>query len=443
MGNRKKKRSKTSAQRRRHLSDVSKRSGTSHPGRGLAKAVLESVSKTESFESPIELEMVLSRLFGQIWGESEVGKLEIVGEAISTILDNTRTNDPNAGLLLAGLASVAPPDSRARVAEFDSNCSISDRNEWKRPDWFDLIGRAELVEGFTVTDIFGDQRNYLLAFSYPGIAPAGDHVVLAMPDYNLHLVKDMMVMPGHEALASVSDLIEPDFMKVAEVDRQFAANDLTKHLTITDLTVGPPFSDTSAESRFLVGARVAALAAAQEVDSEPMADAERRNVVNAYLRSASARDLLLANPQIGLGQENLRSLIQMFVDFAVDYGVGDPQRWSPIAVEVFLVDWAPSKVVWEAADLPAVPVVLRDFVAWCGRRTKLPKTAWGLTVAAVDKLTEDFLTSAADPATDSSSTAILRQMMADGVQPDDPDQMNEWIANYNANLPPIDHRPAR
>jgi len=70
----------------------------------------------------------------------------------------------------------------------------------------------------------------------------------------------------------------------------------------------------------------------------------------------------------------LRMLASYFVDFAADYGAGDPLRWSPIAVEIVLTDWFPRKVVAEDVTASAVPDALRRFTRYAGRRKACRKS---------------------------------------------------------------------
>ena len=57
--------------------------------------------------------------------------------------------------------------------------------------------------------------------------------------------------------------------------------------------------------------------------------------------------------------EDHRVLIDSLVWFGADYGPGDPLRWSPVSVEIVLVDWFPRKVVDDVERLARLPDALR------------------------------------------------------------------------------------
>jgi hypothetical protein len=44
---------------------------------------------------------------------------------------------------------------------------------------------------------------------------------------------------------------------------------------------------------------------------------------------------------------------------------GDPQRWSPVAVEILLADWIPRKITARAEQLSKAPDLLRAFIRFC------------------------------------------------------------------------------
>jgi len=45
-----------------------------------------------------------------------------------------------------------------------------------------------------------------------------------------------------------------------------------------------------------------------------------------------------------LDDDDHRDLLDQFLWFGIDYGPGDPLRWSPVAVEILLADWIPRKI---------------------------------------------------------------------------------------------------
>ena len=98
--------------------------------------------------------------------------------------------------------------------------------------------------------------------------------------------------------------------------------------------------------------------------------------------------------------------------FGVDYGPGDPLRWSPVAVEIILVNWIPRKIVADAVYLSKAPELLRAFVRFChaerGIRTELTRD----TLAAIDVYEPDYQRTIRSPRPQ-GPMALLAAMGAD------------------------------
>ena len=76
-------------------------------------------------------------------------------------------------------------------------------------------------------------------------------------------------------------------------------------------------------------------------------------------------------------------------DFA-DYLDGNPLRWSPTVVELFMADWVPRKVIAEDGWFAALPDVVRAWVRFAGERRGLRAPLIADTAAAVDEWTDEL-----------------------------------------------------
>jgi hypothetical protein len=65
---------------------------------------------------------------------------------------------------------------------------------------------------------------------------------------------------------------------------------------------------------------------------------------------------------VGLGDPDNRDLVDSVLWFGTDYGPGDPLRWSPVNVELLLLDWFPRKIVADPGYLSRLPTLLRAFI---------------------------------------------------------------------------------
>jgi len=100
-------------------------------------------------------------------------------------------------------------------------------------------------------------------------------------------------------------------------------------------------------------------------------------------RSALA-DRFLASPYGAAhhGADN-QSIIGDLIWYRADYGYGDPCRWSPIAIEILMLDWYPRKVIADQPYLRQMPAVLRDFVRFVHGEVALDDD---LTTEALDAI---------------------------------------------------------
>jgi hypothetical protein len=83
--------------------------------------------------------------------------------------------------------------------------------------------------------------------------------------------------------------------------------------------------------------------------------------------------------------------------FGSGYGGCDPPRWSPVSVEIFLVDWVPRKIVAPACDLAPMPDVLRAFIRFAHAERGIRPTLTDETLAAVTEYGPEYLRIIAKP----------------------------------------------
>jgi len=104
-------------------------------------------------------------------------------------------------------------------------------------------------------------------------------------------------------------------------------------------------------------------------------DAERTNLAERFLASEFAD---------GLDDVDSRSLLDDLIWFGADYGPGDPLRWSPVAVEIIMLDWIPRKLTADVEHLARAPQLLRAFIRFCHRDRDIRPGLTADTLAAVD-----------------------------------------------------------
>jgi hypothetical protein len=125
--------------------------------------------------------------------------------------------------------------------------------------------------------------------------------------------------------------------------------------------------------------------------------------------------------------------LRFCLDLVLAYaGDRDPLRWSPAAVDLFLLDWVPRRAILDAQDVGRLPVVLSAWVRWAGRVSGLSPRAVAQTVATIARLRPEFVDRVASGDQRSPETQAVAELLADGVDIDDEEAVAAWIAEYNS-----------
>jgi len=426
------------------VSKKRKRPGPRRPARQHARTSLVDVALAEfanriADAGPLQSELLLSQMLGVAWGRSEWGRTDAAEALALEVIDGNLMRHPAGGLLLSVIGAVGPEAVRERARLVRDAGLASGSSIWRMPQWVDQIGQVKLDRGVTVTDVFGDQTAYNLEYFYPGAAEPERHVLVVVVDHNMRLVGDMFVRIGPGLMDSLDSVGEQnDRVVVAETDPQVASDEIWRHLDMTDRTLGEPFGNESAETRYVAAARLAALPPPRQhgVDAPEVSSGERERIVTEFMKSAAVQDLLSGESTADTPPERdtVQFIARVAIDYACDYGAGDPLRWSPTSVELFLTDWASRKVHWEAEDVPWVPEVLDALVAHCGELKELDPGLIEQTREAVDEFGGDFLVREMEGTSKGPAAQVVASMLADGVDVTDQAAVQRWINTYNAAL---------
>jgi hypothetical protein len=106
--------------------------------------------------------------------------------------------------------------------------------------------------------------------------------------------------------------------------------------------------------------------------------------------AAVAADFFASPFGAGLDDDDRRSLLQSVLWFCTDDAPGDPWRWSPVTVEMLMVDWFPRKVIAEPAYLAKLPDLVRAYIRYCHDRNGIRGELTAETLAAVDGYEPDY-----------------------------------------------------
>ena len=250
------------------------------------------------------------------------------------------------------------------------------------PSWLVGLSDVEAYRAVEMVHVLGDGDNVMLGVRFP----AGHELtVVVYIDHNLGtVVKDAFVVPG-----SVAELI--DFMREKsdddpdtvwdDLDAADARARITEGIETGAMTVPRFETDTWPACRPLVEWIARLLPSGGRGYARPEWDDDAQAALAARF---------LASPFAAGLDDDHGELLEQVLWFATGYGPGDPLRWSPVAVELLLVDWIPRKIVAGASYLSKAPDLLRAFIAFCHAERGIRPLLTEQTLAAVDHYEPEY-----------------------------------------------------
>ena len=281
--------------------------------------------------------------------------------------------------LLAALAGLTGDE----VLRHDVRREIADRGH-VLPRWLLRLDDAEPVErALLMHHVLGDGENLVVGVRLPDGA---ELCAAANVDHNLGtMVKDAFVAPG-----PLSELIDemqaeavgdPDTV-LTELAPADARARITEAIELSRITIPAIETDTWPACRPLVEWMAGLLPAGGTGYVRPeWPDDAQQALADRFFSSPFAA---------GLDDADHRSLLESLLWFGTDYGPGDPLRWSPVAVEILLIDWLPRKIVADVPFLAQAPDLLRAFVRFCHADRGVRAELTAETLASVDELEEEY-----------------------------------------------------
>ena len=364
---------------------------------------------------PVDVEVVASQLLArwshdQLGGQSDASRL--IGRAMVGFLESKATDDALA--LLSGLSSVDRGGS-----SIDAFLAILHLKEDGRaaPTWADSLRKARLESAWVAADVFGDQDFMVGRFSYEG---AGPHDIAVLVDHSiLGIVRDIAIVPARVNLRAKWERA-PD-IEVKDISDREYSDRLHDALQLYDMTLDPPATDTVTSLRPLVESRLDRLPRPRPIKRRLVSEAARGRLLRAFRSSELGASLSRSD----------QGLARIAIDYASDYH-DDPLRWSPIVVELFLVDWLPRKTTLLEEDIDRLPDVLRTWLRFVGEQRGFAERLVGEMLAAVDMFEPGYRAGMRDSERFGPAKSVALQMLADSVDLSDPEAVQAWIDAFNA-----------
>ncbi|MGH3672655.1 MAG: DUF6398 domain-containing protein [Pseudonocardiaceae bacterium] len=296
-------------------------------------------------------------------------------ELVRTFLDVDR---PETSALLAVIAQLSGDDiMRQRIRR-----AITERAH-SLPGWLTGVGRATIDGVVEMVHVLGDGDNIMLGMSLPG---GGALSIVVYIDHNMGtLVKDAFVVAepldtliGHMRAAS-GDGPDTTWAELDPADARVRIREAIERGAITF----PPFETESWPGcRPLVEWAICMLPTGGTGYQRPhWSAAALRELSESFFTSSFGRRL---------DDRDRRGLLESLLWFGTGYGPGDPLRWSPVAVELLLIDWIPRKIVADASYLAKAPDLLRAFIRFCHHERGIRAALTTETLAAVEEYEPEY-----------------------------------------------------
>ena len=122
------------------------------------------------------------------------------------------------------------------------------------------------------------------------------------------------------------------------------------------------------------------------------------------------------------------------LDWKWSYSDGDLGLWRTTDVDEFLLDWCPRKLSVSQADSATIPAALAAFTAFLDDRGLLRPGSHSVAALtdAAKRRTDEFVMAMGDASQFGLAKSLFGAAAADGVDTTDPDDLQGWIAEFNA-----------
>lgn len=358
-----------------------KRRHQTRPGQGSAD-LLSVVARRLASGEPLDFLEYVSNLLAAVdpRGQNPFGHERSGGPAgptTSELLESfAEIVLPETTALLAALTGLGPDElarARARRALAARPHSL--------PDWLARLGEATVYRAAESTHVLGDGDSVLLGARLPGY----ELTAVIYIDHNLGtIVKDAFTVPGPigEVIERMREIADDPDVRLGDISLADARVRATEAIEAGAIMFPPVETQTWPASRPLTEWLLRLLPEGGTGYVRPKwGEAAKKKLAKRFFGSPFGRPL---------DDADHRDLLDQFLWFGTDYGPGDPQRWSPVAVEILLADWIPRKIVASPEQLSKAPALLRAFIRFCHAEREIRMALTDQTLAAVDEWEPEY-----------------------------------------------------
>lgn len=387
----------------------------------LSDRVLQGAEELVTEPDVLEVERRASGWLGAAWSAASMDEGQAKHQLLMEVVGLACAKPSPKGLaVLWALRRVAP------VSEFgllDEAIALLQQTQ-PDPSW-SATPPFEAVRAWRAVDIWDGERVLFVEYTSSDPAATGHTLVAQVVEAGTTMVSKLAILNAgaaghwetmHDADAPPMPLVE---LPVAEV-----LADLAGCLRTSDMLWPRPDDQDFVDHRALAWTRSRAFLPGWP-DVMPLTDAERDELAGAF--TAFTAD---GSSPAGVNDEVVRSLVTVFLDFGDGYLHDRPLGWSPRTVAMFLADWLPRKVVLDAEQQAALPVLLPSWIRFALGRRGVPARWIEPVLEAVDDWLPDYqeaLGTASGPAQE-----IAAALLARGTDLDDKDAVDQVVRELNA-----------
>ena len=348
-------------------------------------------------EDPLDVELIASAdLAAYLTNPTSPVDHELI-ENLVLVMSRPRGPETRA-LLIAAAAVAEPPLAEALRSEAEQAAVANSPS----PSWAGSVGTATITEAWKVTEAFGDQDEILMSFRYPGRDPA---LMAVLIDRTIgDLIKDAFVSREVEPTLERWRK-EPDFT-VEPIPVPEAAGIVLRALRNTDMSLDPPVAEDFSLTRAFLASLVRRVPGpVMPTETEPLSEDELERLVEEFAASEEARGL----------DDGFESIVRHLLEYQANWNADDPLRWSPMVVEMCMLDWLPRKALMDESEIVFVPSTLGALVRYSGRRRGLSEQLIRETTDTIDRFGVDYLDAMRDRSKAGPAKNLLLTMGAEGV----------------------------
>jgi hypothetical protein len=251
------------------------------------------------------------------------------------------------------------------------------------PAWLAELSGIDSYRAVEMVHPLGDGDNIILGSRLPGGLEFTCSVYI---DHNVGtLVKDAMVIPDSidTVVGHYQRLNDDPDTRWNELSLADAKARVVGAIRVAAMTVPPFESEDWPSSRALVE---------WVIDRLPDGGTEYVHPEWDPAHIAEIARRFFASPAgTRMNDDEHRDLLDSLLWYGTDYGNGDPLRWSPVKVEILLVDWLPRTVIAPPEYLAKAPDLLRAFVRFAHVESGIRADLTLQTLDAIDEWQPHFV----------------------------------------------------